>query len=129
MQRLTVAACLRGPAKPARNTDRHKEDPALPAHEGKSMNDDRIYWIGDVQLAAQHLPDPDIAQSVGKMEYVVSVSRWLDPIPVMGTPLPYGPDVRIVTVLFRLVAWRKGEGSKHWRWEVGGRVVIGEPPA
>jgi hypothetical protein len=77
------------------------------------MNDDRIYWIGDVQLAAQHLPDPAIAERMGKMEYVV----------------PYGPGIRIVTVLFRLVAWRKGEGREHWRWEVGGRVVLGEPPA
>jgi hypothetical protein len=93
------------------------------------MNDDRIYWIGDVQLAAQHLPDPAIARSVGKMEYVVSVPKFLDLIPVTEAPLPYGPDVRIVTVLFRLVAWRRRDEPKHWRWEVGGRVVLGEPPA
>jgi hypothetical protein len=95
------------------------------------MNDDRIYWIGDVQLAAQHLPDPAIAERMGKMEYVVSVPV-APHIPVMAlteAPLPYGPGIRIVTVLFRLVAWRKGEGREHWRWEVGGRVVLGEPPA
>jgi hypothetical protein len=92
------------------------------------MNDDRIYWISDVQLAAQHLPDPDIAHSVGKMEYVVSVPKPLDPIPVTEGPVLCGTDTRIVTVLFRLVAYRCA-AREHWRWEVGGRVVLGEPPA